>query len=255
MTNIKNIILAVALFAIAACTPAIADNYFETADSSPAFRVWNGGTGVVVVAITTNGAGADMSVTTDGLATTIDGSGNTDTIAELGAAVAACTNRDGTFTLTVDTSTSLAADSTDGELLDGVYTGAANAWLEIPWDTSAALHYSVSRPQAPLFARGTVIDRAGVAVGGKVSRVYGEPTGTGNVTLSIYVAGSLKYQKTYVSPQYVLGAGNTNVADAVVSLDVEPGIPYGPQDAVIVRAARATTATTGNLGVITEPKY
>lgn len=225
--------------------------HYEGADSSAAFRIWNGYTGSVVVVITTNGAGNNMSVTVDGLANTVDGSGSTDTIAELGAAIAAVTNTDGEAKLTVDTSVSLSTDSTDGELLDGTYTGAANAWLEIPWDTSACLFYQVAFPQSPIFDVNGA-DQGRVPVPFTISKVQGFPTGTGNVTLSIYVDGSAQYSRVYTSPVYQLGAGGTNVADASVVIDIAPGIPVGSQKSVIVRAARATTATTGNLSIIAE---
>lgn len=249
LTNI--VATAIAGLALAGASPALADNYFEEVNGSPALRVWNGGTGNVVVAVATNGA--QLIVTTDGNATTLTGA-SYDTVAEAAAGIAACTNRDGAFRLTVDSSVALAADSVDAELLDGGYTGAPNAWLEIPWNSTNALHYDVSLPSGSIRARGSELNIGREAVPGKVAKVYGAASGTGNVTLGIYVNGSLKFSKSIVSPKYVLGAGNTNVADNVVFVDEAPQIPYGPQDSVLIRATRATTLTTGNLGVITEPK-
>jgi len=246
----------IAAILVCAATAALSQtvHYESGADATAAFRIYNGYTGNVVVVITTNGAGANMSATVDGNANTIDGSGNTDTIAELAAAFAAVTNADGDAKLTLDTSVSLAADSTDGELLDGSYTGAPNAWLDIPWDTSAALFYQVALPKVPFFdSDGDVIaagDRGSVPF--KVKKVFGNPTGTGNVTLTIYVDGTAKYSRIYESPVYMLGAGGTNVASTTVWLNDAPEIPVGSQSAVIVRAARATTATTGNIGIIAE---
>lgn len=259
MNQTKKTLIAAALFAVACLTPARADNYFETNNAPPALRVWNGGTGVLVVAVTTNGGGANCSITTDGLATTLDGSSASyDTVGEWVGAINAVTNRDGTFTLTADGSVSLNSDTVQGKLLDGSYTGAVNAWLEIPFNTTNALHLTAAIPKSPIFARGTQRELPPkVSTGGKVASVYGDIAGTGNVTLSVWVSGNLKYRRVITSPQYVLGAGNTNVADATVFLSVEPNVPYGPQDAVVIRAARGTTMTTSaNLGVLTEPaKY
>lgn len=187
----------------------------------------------------------------------VDGSGNTDTIAELAAAIVALTNASNEAKLIVDQSQSLSTDSTDGELLAGTYTAAAGEWLEVLWDTSACLFYQVSFPKAPFFdASGNeIVKGQRVPVPFNIDKVFGEPTGTGNVTLSVYVDGSTKYTKTYTSPFYVLGAGGTNVASQVINIDESPGIPVGSQNAVIIRAARATTATTGNLGTVVKQPY
>lgn len=239
-------IIAAALFA---CGSSYAQTLFASADASPALRIYNAYTGTLTVVV--SGAGTQALVTADGLVNTVDGSGNTDTIAELTTAIAACTNASGEAKLLVDSSISLSADSTDGELLDGTYTAAAGNWLELPWDTSAALQYSACIQKAPQFSPGTMIDVSKRwHVPGVVKNVYGDITGTGNVTVSIYVNGVAKYSRVITSPKYELGAGGTNVANNSVSLsDVKiPEIAYGPQDAVLVRAARATTATTGNIG-------
>ena len=246
----KILYTALALFALGSMSVK-SQTLFAGADASPALRVYNGSAGSLSVVITTNGAGDNLTVTVDSNANTIDGSGTIDTIAELGAAIAADTNAGGEKLQLVDTSVSLSTDSTDGELLDGTYTAASGEWLMIPWDTSAALHYSASIQKAPQFKPGTMIDVSKRwHVPGVVKNVYGDVAGTGNVTVSIYVNGTAKFSQVIPSPSYELGAGGTNVANNAVYLqDLNiPEIAYGPQDSVLVRAARATTATTGSIG-------
>lgn len=240
--------LAIALFALGVLsTPA--QTLFASADASPALRIYNAYTGSLSVVV--SGAGTQALVTVDGLVNTVDGSGNDDTIAEVTVLLAGVTNKSGEAKLLVDPSVSLGTDSTDGELLNGTYTAASGAWLSIPWDTSAALHYDASIQKAPQFSPGTMIDVSKRwSIPGLVKNVNGDITGTGDVTVSIYVNGVAKFQQVVTSPKYVLGAGGTNVADNAVYLqDLNiPDVAYGSQDAVLVRAARATTATTGNIG-------
>lgn len=218
---------------------------YKGADASPALRVFNTYTGTVSVVITTNGAGDNMSVTLDGLANAVDGSGDTDTIAELKAVILACTNRAGLAKLVVDSDCALAADSTDGELLDGTYTATAGKWLEIPWDTSAALHYDVYIPDNK--ADKTRLSRT------TISSVAGSVTGTGAGTLSVYIDGTLAWQKVCAETSALHPtSGVVTVVSSVLNLPVDVGVPVGAEQAAIVRMSRATTATTGILSVITE---
>ena len=241
----KNTIIT-ALIALFVSTASFAASiHYASADGSPAIRVYNGYTGTVSIVITTNGAGNNMSVTLDGLANALDGSGNTDTVAELAAAIAACTNRAGTAALVVDTDCALGTDSTDGELLDGTYTAVAGAWLEIPWDTSAALHYDVYIPDT---AAGGVARQTQT----KLKSVYGNPGGTGAVSLDVYLDGALAFSKPFIEPA---GVSGTNDAAVVISntvdLQSDVNIPVGTKS-ILVRATRATTATTGMLGIVLE---
>jgi hypothetical protein len=232
----KKSTMIIALIALTGIVNA-ASIHYEAADSSPALRVYNGGTETLTINIYEAGAAATNTVVIGSTSTTIDGSGTTDTVAELAAAIVACTNSAGGTVLATDTDCSLGADSTDGELLSGTYTAAAGAWLEIPWDTSAALHYDVYIPDT---AAGGI--RTSVA---KIGTVYGNPVGTGNVTLSIYKGGTLAYQQ--LLPEVYAYSNNT----ATVALPVKIDLPVG-SESILVRATRATTATTGMIGITIE---
>ena len=236
--------LVLALFAMT--INAGAQTFFATADSSPALRVYNAYTGTATIVIQGTG-GTQYVATVDGLATTISAKTN---IALLGAAIAAVTNTSGTANLLVDTSVSLAGDTTVTAIQAGGYTAAPNSWVSIPWDTSQCLHYDASIQRGPAFKPGTMTDVSGRwSIGGRINRINGDITGTGDVTVSVYVNGVLKYQRVQTSPIYVQPANGTNyTADASVVLHDAPDIAFGAQDSVIVRAARASTATTGNIG-------
>ena len=221
------------------------------ADKSVAMRVKNDSTATLSITIATGGASAANYVVINSNTNTIDGSGSIDTIAEFAAAIAACTNAAGSKPLTVDSACALAADSTDGELLDGTYTAAAGKWLELLWDTSAHLSYDLYLPGGQ-YGSGSY----------KISKITGCPVGTGNVTLGIYQGGTLIAQQIYTSPVYVnpatLLVGGTNVSTNtmgvvdVVNVDWAVDMRNLGGEAVIVRAARATTATTGIISAVIE---
>lgn len=216
------------------------------ADGSAALRIYNGYTGTLSVAVL--GSGTQLTVTCDGNVNTITGTGSDDTIAELEVAIAACTNAAGEKKLSVDSAMALAADSTDLELLTGTYTATAGNWATLLWDTSVHLSYDLYFP--------TSVMQPGQGAY-EITSIQGQPTGTGNVTLSIYIDRVLVDQQVYVSPVYVnaaswISAGsnasvtNANVADAIVNLNYKPnGLRCTGAQPVIIRAARATTATTG----------
>jgi len=250
---VKKIIISavIALFA-AFGAQAQTVHYNGTDDTVPAFKVYNGYTGTLSMVV--SGSGTQILVTVDGLENTVDGSGNTDTIAEIQAAIVAVTNTSGTASLVVDSSYSLSTDSTDGELLDGTYTAVAGAWASVPYDTSAAKFYQVAIPSRdPKFDRSGDEILAGriPAVSFNVKRAYGNPTGTGNATLKVYVDGTEKYSQVYPEG-YVLGLGGTNALNSVIEVSEELDLPVGAQDSVIVRILRASTAAGGNAGFIAE---
>ena len=219
--------------------------YFDVADDAPALRVYNGGTEAVTINIYA-GDSATNSVTIGSTVNTLDFSGaGADTIVEIAADIAACTNSAGATVLTVDADCSLAADSTDDELLDAqVISIASKAWGEIVWDTSVALFYGAYVPDgdAPKDSRTDV----------RIKNIYGNAIGTGDVTLSVYLDGTLTWQKYLAEPS---GIGGTNNAVVVISngIEIDENVDlYAQKKAIIIRALRATTATTGNVGVVTK---
>jgi len=214
-------------------------------DASAAMRVKNGyDTTLTIVVASAGGAitgvvgGVDFDLTIGG--------GTNDTITEVATSLSALTNASGTTSLTVNKEPSLNADSCDAELLDGTYTAAAGEWLELLWDTSTHLSLDLYFPSRTY--------QTGVSAY-ILKKVQALPTGTGNVTASIYKGGTLIASKVITSPIYVnpetLVAGGTNAVTntygtvTTVNLDWELDMPFTGKDAVIVRATRATTLTSG----------
>jgi len=119
----------------------------------------------------------------------------------------------------------------------------------ILWDTSNCLHYDCVGSQPSPSTLG-----AGTAIGGfNITKIFGEPTGTGDITVSVYVGGNRKYLKFYESPVYVLGvAAATNVASTYIApeVDLDEGIAVPPYQVAFVRMACASSATTGGCGMI-----
>jgi len=210
----------------------------KTADASIALRVYNSATGTLTVAVSTNGD--HFVVTIDGHANTMNAGSSYTTITTLAAWLATCTNAAGTAALTVDSLPSLLTDSTDDELLDGSYTATYGNWLEILWDTSAALHYDIYIPD-----RDNQKSRGGL----DIVNINSVPTGTGDVTASVYIDRTLKWQKVITSPSYYAVDGTTNAwtADNNVTIQEALEIPVKASQSAIVRIGRNTTATTGNI--------
>ena len=229
--GIKTMVIAVVL-AVVGLQAQAANVMSVLADKSVALRVYNGGTGTLTLAVTT--AGPSIVVTVDGQAQTLTDT----TIATLAASLAACTNTASVKKLTIDSDPSLAADDTDTTLLAGTYTAVADKWAELLWDTDTHKSYDLYLPS-----------RSEKAVGAyTIGTILGEPTGTGDLTLSIYKAGALISRKVITSPHYVLTITNTvNAVVNTVNLNEVVDLPASGGEAIIIRAARATTATTGIL--------
>lgn len=240
-TKLDRMFLIIGLFCLLAITSFAANSFWlsKSEDTAIALRARNNGSENVVVNITTNGAGADMSVVIGSVTNTVDGSGDTDTIAELAAAIAACTNSAGVAVLTVDQMCSLAADSTDGELMDTAVTITPGRWGNIAlWDTSDVKHYSVYLPD----------ERTGGPDGDRVlKKIMGDPGGTGALTVEVYKDRTEVLQYAYP----------TNVPSGVaesLSFELNPDIPVGRTGNVLIRASRASTGTTGNVAAGVELK-
>ena len=210
-------------------------------DASVAMRVKNGySSGTLTMVIASSGSTITGIVNGIDFTITVTGANTNGTITLLADSIGALTNAAGTASLTANKEPSLDADSTDAELLDGTYTAAPGEWLELLWDTSTHLSLDLYFPSRTY--------QTGVSAY-ILDKVQALPTGTGNVTASIYKGGTLIAQKVIVSPVYVPSSGsaatNNYVVDAVANLSWELDMPFTGKDAVIVRAARGTTLTAG----------
>ena len=255
----KNItLIAMLLVATLMALPVFAgeaeDVVYKVEDKSIAFRVKNGYSTEKVQVVIPNGDNANCYVLIGSTSNALDLSGDTDTIAEIETAVEAFTNSSGKAKLTVDVDCSLDADSTDDELLDTQdVTIAPGDWGNIVWDTSEIKHWSVYIPGDTSL---------GMPFGRKrIKEIYGNIGGTGNITLNIYANQTEKWEHVIVSPVYILGSVTNGQATTSITTDDEVGpaqlsipldFPIGRDENVQIRAARASTATTGSLGARVE---
>jgi hypothetical protein len=246
MKKVIGLIAAIGLIASIASAQVVMS---KAQDKSVALRVKNGDTTTLTIAVTNAGAN-NITITVGGQANVIDVSTITSN-SDLSAAIAACTNTSAKKTLTVDANPSLSTDVLCAKMLTGTYTAAPGKWLELLWDTSAHLAYDLYLPGGE-YGSGSY----------KISKITGCPVGTGNVTLGIYQGGTLIGQQIYTSPVYVnpatLLVGGTNVSTntlgvvAVVNVDWAIDMRNLGGQAVLIRAARATTADAGIISAIIE---
>ena len=159
----------------------------------------------------------------------------------------AATNLSGKAVLEVDADCSLAADSTDDELLDAQLISLQPGEVgDIVWDTSTALFYSCYIPNAKsAFAPNPAYK--------EIESIFGTIGGTGNITVNIYKNGTEVYSDMIISPQGVPG-GATNVTDEITPASLlgqgYKGFKFGVGlgENTMVRASRASTGTTGGIG-------
>ena len=245
-------ILAIAAgVALAGVTAFAANPVTYAADAGILCQVQNSYTGTLTIVV--SGAGAAGSVMTnvvtcDGNATTLVVTNGGTTCAQLETRIAACTNAAGSAKLSINAEPSLAADTICE--LAGTYTAVSGKKLSLLWDTSACLHYDIYLPSTAYGGLGAY----------RLAKVVGQPTGTGNLTLSIYQGGTLISQEVITSPIYVnpatLLSGGTNVSTNtlgvvdVVNLNEPVGITFLGSQGIVIRAARATTATTGFISAV-----
>lgn len=245
----KNIIgwaLLAALFAIPALIITTnAQNYVSvTDDQSTAFRVYNGTTGTVVLGIVAAGASATNTFVVNGQYNAIDGSADTDTIAEFVTALKAATNASGVavanLPIVIDSNSSLGTDSTDGELLTATYTIAAGESANVLYDTSGTAmgRWDIYIPKADVYSRYFGDMPVPVSIKG----LYASGgTSTGAVTVSVYRDGTLAWAKA-ASDTTGLTLGDSTMY-----------LPLSPNSAYIIRSDPAGVAGTGGvLGITTE---
>jgi hypothetical protein len=254
MTKVGKIAVIVMGLVLAGATAFAANPTVYAADAGILCQVQNGFTGTLSIVVSGAGAAGSIQtnvITCDGLATTLVVTNGGTTAAQLEARIAACTNAAGQALLSVNAEPSLAADTICE--VAGTYTAVYNKTLSLLWDVSACLHYDVYLPSR--------LYNAGVGAY-RLAAIKGQPTGTGNVTLSVYQNGTLVDQEVIISPYYVnpatlLNGGtnlttNTLAAVDIVNLNQSEGITFMGSQPIIIRAARATTATTGFLSAVIE---
>ena len=240
----KRLIILVSAFLWYGVYSFAASYLSKVEDTSVAWKMWNNDDSDMTLTVTSAGAHAAMIFTVDGHNNSLDGSGSAlDDVNEWEAALLASTNVSGTTAsalgLRIYSKTSLGTDSTDGELLNGVYTVLADGGVaeEVLWDTSAHKSYDVHIPamdhQASMFGH--------VSQPMSITRITGLPGGTSNLTTSVYIDRALVFQRSDV----ITGS-------ATVNLNTEVNIPIKPSQGAIVRSTRTTTATTGVLGITVE---
>lgn len=248
MKNFKGYILMVALIA-ALCGWVFAGDVviFQTEDTSPAIRARNNGD--ETVSIVTSGGGMTNYVVIGSVTNSIidTGTGTNDTIALVAASLAACTNSSGEKVLTVDQYCSLAADSTDAELLAGTQTIAARSWgTAFVWDTTGPDFFSCYKPS---FNRG--------GAGGEcvLEKVYGHMVGAGDITVGIYLDRTKKAEWVIDTPVYMISTTNgIYAATSGDTIDKPFALTVPEGQSLMIRAKRASAATTGNIGALLQTK-
>lgn len=245
--------LLVVLFVVGGATAAGKkgeQQVYRTHDDSPALRIHNTSKYKCVITIAGD-SNSGNTVVIGSTSTTVDMSGTAiDTIAELAAAIEAATDDDSKTPLEVESYTGAAAtsESVDDELMVEAVTIEAGDWGELEWDTSDTKHYGAYVPRAQDGnARGTV----------RVKSVYGSIGGTGDITLVGYLNQVECFRKVIDSPIYKWSAAGTTetwAADDVTpgEIDIPVDIIVGTDKGFLMRASRATTGTTGGIGIRVE---
>jgi hypothetical protein len=230
-------ILIAGLMALACANAAYAASTIQSfaQDAGPAIQVYNGDADEnLVVVVQTAGAGAANTFTIGSTVNTLDGSGATDTVTEWVALINTYTNSGGFLVLEGRHDTSLAADSTDNELLSGTYTALPGRWVTLPWDTSVVAGVSYSNGYRSNDAKATITPNY------ILDHIYGSLGGTGALTLTVYLDEVQVYSKVVGSP------GEPEL------LDIDLNIPVKPSQKLSVQAAFATSGTTGNIAIVTK---
>ena len=228
------------------------DVVYKQEDKSIALRVKNTFDEKVRIVIDA-GDGAGNYVVVGSISNNIDWAGLTpEDISGCSTSLAAVVNSETNTGLVIDTECSLDADSTDDELLDAQdITIQPGDWGNILWDTGTHLSFDVYIPGSKV---------GGTAGPKTIKGIYGNLGGTGNITVNIYKDQVEKYERVIVSPVYLLSAGspltNTAAADVIgpAQIDIEMDFPVKNSENCLIRAARASSATTGSLGVKVQSK-
>jgi len=249
----KRLIVTLFVMLLVVSSGYAGDQHWQAEDTSPAIWIHNTGTEKATITIYEDD-GATNRVVIGSTVTVMDMSGTAiDTAAELASAVASATNSAGKKPLKAIVATSSDSETVDAELLvntSGVAIEGGD-WGSIPLDTSDVKYFSIFLPASKNgpASRGTV----------DIKKIYGDIGGTGNITVEIYVDQVQKYQSSIVSPAYVPSFSDTNsvsvghAADEVGPgiLDIDLDFTVGRSENCLIKATRATTGTTGGIGIRT----
>ena len=241
----KLTVIVTALLAFAGF--AVAESAWSDYDSAhPLLVRYTGSEAIATLQVTT----AAIVIITDTTTTTCNY--NSITLAALRALILAAEDDDGNKEWECVIWAGLAADTLATDDFGDVAANAVDKqWdTSITEDTSQTLFYNLVPQSHPA---GTYAGRGGGNSGNyTITHLIGEPTGTGDGVVSIYVDGERAFFQNVTSPVYVLGvASTTNVADT--SMDLGKMIELGggvkvPSTAVgLVRVAR-DAASTGGIG-------
>jgi len=137
---------------------------------------------------------------------------------------------------------------------DDFVAAAANAvgkeWnTSVTEDTSAVKFYNLVPQPYPF---GNYAGRGvGNSGGYTITDIIGEPAGTGDATVSVYVDGETRlFYQTIERPKYINSATYTtltanNIVDLGLNIDVGKGVKVGSSKIGLIRVQRETTATIG----------
>ena len=250
MNKITSCVIGILLLAGTVLAGPKGDNQkWYAADASPA--VWVKNTFSESVSCVVTGDSGTITIVVGTHTNTIDASGTSvDTVTELESAILAVTNSAGKTGFDIFRCAAAGLETIDDELLVTTTTlSAGSAGGIVLWDTSDTKHYRAYIPPS-----GGGASRSQLLI----ESVYGNVKGTGVISMKSYTirnnaASDVDY-KEIVSPAYVPSVTNvTNTADEVGpgSLDMGLDLIVGKDHGFLLSADRATTATTGGIGLRT----
>jgi len=242
MRNKIRVIVGLFLLAALGVVHAAQDGVtiFNEADEAKALTVRYRGNAAATITNTTT-----TVICSDGGTLTTITMEEADTMAELVADINAATNSSGDRNFSADYYCTLSTDVPSNKVIAAslltISDGKQYSFLTM--DTSAFKSFDVARTSADL-ANGIKSSSALTLTG-----ITGVPGGTGDATISVYVDDDMKYQYSEENPVYSSSDGSIFNTNAIVALNLVLEL-YAGKERVHVRAARATTATTGGVGMV-----
>lgn len=228
---------------------------WQSEDSSPALRIYNNSTSNGVF----QGSNTVVWITSDTLKASV-GTNSFTNISDFASIVANFTNAAGKKNFQVDYNCSLAGDACWKTLLATTKTVSPGTWgTAFVWDTSTCLFFSLYFPGPNVGGSGNA------GFDWNMLDVYGNIGGSGNLTIDAYSGGVKFFERVFVSPLYIPDTQASSSTNLMRTDEVGPGqlslnganvvrMPIGYSEDILVRANRATTATTGGIGAVKSMK-